>query len=385
MVLLQEILVILSIIASIFWWFQLLFAFIVNRRQEKNKTILPNLPKISVLIPVYNEPEERINATIQSVLNQKFIDFEVIVVDDGSLTPVKIDSNQIKIIRTENRGKRDAQITGIAACQYDWIATVDSDTHLEENAIAHLLTLAIKEKLDAATGSVFLSNEKTNLLTRMTACMYWFSFYQERASHSFFGSVMCCSGALSIYKKDIIIQHQEEYLNQRFFGHLCTAGDDRHLTNLFLLSGHRVGWSANAISYTHSPDKMLPFLKQQLRWIRSHISSFYYIGHRIKDWKFVFGIFTVKLIFRYFYMMLLYFSMIGASFVTMSLWPIMITLISLLVVTFVKTTIAIMHTRQLKMFNLMIYSLFTFFIFNAVVFYGILTPTKVGWLTRSKE
>lgn len=384
MIVLQEILIILSVFASAFWLFQLIFAYIVNRTQKKLEVL--KLPSVSVIIPAYNESQERMNQTINSVLTQKGVELEIIVVDDGSPSPVVIDAPNVKVVRLEkNQGKRNAQIVGIQHSKYDWIATVDSDTYLDEYAIAHLLNIIVVNKIEAATGSVFLSNEKTNLLTRMTACMYWFSFYQERASQSFFGSVMCCSGALSAYRKDIILANQKDYLTQQFFGHICTAGDDRHLTNLFLLSGHKVGWSANAKAWTHSPDKMFPFIKQQLRWIRSHISSFYYIGRRVKDWNFIFGILTIKLIFRYVYMLLLYFSMICSCFITMSIVPISIILASVLVVTVAKTIVAILYTYKTNMMYLMVYSLFTFFIFNLIVFYGILTPTKVGWLTRSKS
>ena len=39
--------------------------------------------KVSVILPVYNE-EEYISATIDSITNQNFTDFEVIIIDDGS-------------------------------------------------------------------------------------------------------------------------------------------------------------------------------------------------------------------------------------------------------------------------------------------------------------
>lgn len=381
--LLRDLLIILSVLASIFWWMQITFAYIENKKQLSIK-IEEDLPPISVIIPVFNENTERIKQTVDSVLKQRGVVFDVIIVDDGSIVPVNLKG--IKIVRTEkNNGKRSAQIIGMEYTKYDWIATVDSDTILAEDALANLLTMAKIKKLDSVTGSVFLSNENTNLLTKMTACMYWFSFYQERASQSFFGSVMCCSGALSIYKKNVVNMHKKEYLNQRFFGHLCTAGDDRHLTNLFLLSGHKVGWSANGKCWTHSPENMFPFLKQQLRWVRSHISSMYYIFSKIKKWNFIFSILTVKFVFRYTYLMLLYLSMLLSSFITLSFTPILITFISVFIVTLIKSVVVSFHSGRLKTFYLLAYTVFTFFVFNLVVFYGVFTPTKVGWLTRNKK
>ena len=64
------------------------------------------MPKISVIIPLYNK-EKTIKNTIESVLNQTFTDFEIIVVNDGStdrsLEIVKrINDSRIRIIDKDN-------------------------------------------------------------------------------------------------------------------------------------------------------------------------------------------------------------------------------------------------------------------------------------------
>ena len=77
----------------------------------------------SVVIPLYNK-EEYILRTVESVLSQSFVDFELIIVDDGSvdssLEVIKnISDSRIRIIQQANQGVGPARITGMAEAKYD--------------------------------------------------------------------------------------------------------------------------------------------------------------------------------------------------------------------------------------------------------------------------
>ena len=104
------------------------------------------MPKISVIITYYNA-EKYIARAIQSVLNQTYGDFELIIVDDGSSDRgVEIcqsfKDSRIKIIRQANRGAPGARNTGFRHAQCDYIALLDSDDlwspHKLDRHIAHL-------------------------------------------------------------------------------------------------------------------------------------------------------------------------------------------------------------------------------------------------------
>ncbi|MFW5674569.1 MAG: glycosyltransferase family 2 protein, partial [Rikenellaceae bacterium MAG02] len=87
----------------------------------------------SVVLPAYNTPPDILRRAIDSVLNQTYPYFELIIVDDGSepsLEPIVKEYTDERIIfiqHPENRGAGAAHNTGIKASKYDWIAFICHD------------------------------------------------------------------------------------------------------------------------------------------------------------------------------------------------------------------------------------------------------------------
>ena len=87
-------------------------------------------PHVSVIIPAYNQAKY-LGEAIQSVLSQTYLDYEIIVVDDGSTdnTPLVASQfgNNIRYIRQNNEGLGGARNTGIRNANGVYIALLDSD------------------------------------------------------------------------------------------------------------------------------------------------------------------------------------------------------------------------------------------------------------------
>lgn len=378
----QFFILLFGLLATVLWSFQIIFAFLEYRRQKK---VLPTpdfIPSVSIIVPVFNEQIGLLHRCMESLLRQEKCDLEIILVDDGSdIVYPDFSGDMVRHIRVNHGGKRHAQVAGFKLAKHSLIVTVDSDTVLNKDAIRNLCYAKHITKSHAATGSIFLLNENQNILTKMIACMYWFSFFQERASQSFFKTNTCCSGALSVYDKDIVLEHLHDYLNQTFLSIRCKAGDDRHLSNIFLLNNKKIVWVASAKAYTLSPSTIMQFVKQQVRWTVSHIQSMDYIVRNYKNLSFMFSVFTFRLIFKHSYQIFLYALMIQ-NFGTRCL---LITSASILSVTFAKSLIAFLYTREVKFVRMLAYTLYAFFVLNPIILFGIFIPKQSLWRISAKR
>ncbi len=91
---------------------------------------------ISIVIPLYNK-EQAIIQTLESVLNQKGVDFEVVIVDDGSTdrsytivqSYAKQDS-RIRLFKQENGGPGKARNMGIKHSKGNWLLLLDADDEI---------------------------------------------------------------------------------------------------------------------------------------------------------------------------------------------------------------------------------------------------------------
>lgn len=101
--------------------------------------------KVSIIIPVYNA-EKYVAECLNSIRNQSFQDYEVVVVNDGSrdgslkvcLEIAKMDS-RIAVFSTENRGVSQARNYGLKHAKAPWVMFLDSDDYLVEDCLERIV------------------------------------------------------------------------------------------------------------------------------------------------------------------------------------------------------------------------------------------------------
>ena len=151
------------------------------------------------------------------------------------------------------------------------IIFIDSDSFVKKDTAYELVKYFIHPEVSAVAGHAYVTNADTNFLTKMQDVRYYVAFKAYKSAEALFGSVMCCSGCCSAYRRSHLLEVLDPWLKQSFLGVTCTYGDDRSLTNFLLRKGYKTMFSPDAITYTAVPDTLQKFMKQQLRWKKSWV------------------------------------------------------------------------------------------------------------------
>lgn len=135
---------------------------------------MTNRPLISVIVPIY-KVEKYLNRCVDSILNQTFKDFELILVDDGSPdnSPAICDEYAAKydfihVIHKENGGLSSARNAGIdwatENSKSDYLLFVDSDDIIKKNLLQKTVKLAKKHNADIVCFGIEMTDENLNVL-----------------------------------------------------------------------------------------------------------------------------------------------------------------------------------------------------------------------------
>jgi glycosyltransferase involved in cell wall biosynthesis len=128
------------------------------------------IPKISIVVPVYNA-EKYLPACLDSIIKQTFTDFELLLVDDGSTDGSNAICQEyarrdfrIHILSKKNGGASSARNFGINKAQGEWITFIDSDDWVTDDFLEQMLNAASELDADAVFCNCFLV--KDNKITR---------------------------------------------------------------------------------------------------------------------------------------------------------------------------------------------------------------------------
>lgn len=142
----------------------------------------------SVVIPLYNK-ELSVRNTINSVLDQTFKEFEIVIVNDGSTDNSleivqQIKDDRIRIIDKANGGVSSARNRGIKEAKYEWIAFLDADDLWEGN---HLITISklIKRYPDINVFSTSYTYDKENIKSIEMQCEIIENYFLSALNNNF--------------------------------------------------------------------------------------------------------------------------------------------------------------------------------------------------------
>lgn len=349
-------------------------------------------PNVSFIIPCKNE-EKTIAKTVRKCFEAYYPKnkIEVIVINDGStddtidvLNKLKSKYDKLKIVDWKiNRGKRYAMAEGFRMAKGEIVIQLDSDSYIVPETFRNLIKLFRNNKVGAVSVHTDPENADENILTRMQAAYYFFSFRILKAAESTFLNVFCCSGCASAYRKKVIIPILDKWLSEKFLGLPVTWGDDRALTNWVLRKNYITIYTDQTKAYTLVPNKLRHFLKQQVRWKKGwfvnslFVSKFIYKKEPFVSTTYLFPLMLVTLITPFVASRALIYNPIFKGII-----PTFYILGVLLM-----ATIFIIYYRYIARENkywgyLFVWSAINLIFLSFILFYAILTIQNRKWGTR---
>ncbi len=277
---------------------------------------------ISILVPAYNE-ELTIEESLKSLLNLKYPDYEVIVVNDGSKDETlktiieafdlkRVDYYINKLIQTrpikavyknkfypkltlidkENGGKADSLNVGINFSKNDYVCGIDADSLIEADGLLKMMasvldhdsiTLALGGSIVPINGATVNHGyvEKYELpktpLTRFQSIEYIRAFNAGRLGFSKLKCFLIISGAFGLFEKRLLIE---------IGGYLTastmkkdTVGEDMELVVRITEKAceknldYRTEYIPMARCYTEVPNERKSLFSQRNRWQRGLIDT----------------------------------------------------------------------------------------------------------------
>lgn len=124
---------------------------------------------ISVIIPAYNA-SKTICTTLDSLVGQTRSDFEVLIIDDGSVDntyevcTLYTSEKKFRVIKQENKGVSAARNLGINNAKGDYILFMDADDFISKSAISEIYEHLEKNNSDIAFFNYYIKNKNEEIL-----------------------------------------------------------------------------------------------------------------------------------------------------------------------------------------------------------------------------
>jgi cellulose synthase/poly-beta-1,6-N-acetylglucosamine synthase-like glycosyltransferase len=224
---------------------------------------------MSIVVPTYQEDPEIFAAAIESWLAND-VEEVILVIDSSDKTCQEIARRYpVTVVITDVPGKRDALRKGWRAARTELVALVDSDTIWAPTVAAEVS----KPFADPRIGGVGTRQSvygSTGFLARITDMFLDHRYFDENASQSLLGkAVSCLSGRTAVYRRELLLEIEDDFMDETFWGVQSLSGDDKRLTTLILERGHLTYMQRTAEVWSTFPDRWRIFFRQRLRWARN--------------------------------------------------------------------------------------------------------------------
>ncbi|WP_202308541.1 poly-beta-1,6-N-acetyl-D-glucosamine synthase [Dryocola clanedunensis] len=275
---------ILWMVGGFYFWFHWERKWAWNRHAPVPPA-LKEEPLISILIPCYNE-EHNARETIEAALAQRYNNFEVIAINDGSSDDTLAVLNQLgaeyPIVRVihlaENQGKAMALRAGALAARSDYLVCIDGDVLLEPDTAAWLVAPLIEyPRVGAVTGNPRIRTRST-LIGRVQVGEFSSIIGLIKRTQRVYGKVFTVSGA--------IVSFNRKALAGVGFWNPDMITEDIDVSWRLQLQHWEIFYEPRALCWVKMPETLKGLWKQRLRWAQGGAEVFRENILRICSWEY---------------------------------------------------------------------------------------------------
>jgi peptidoglycan/xylan/chitin deacetylase (PgdA/CDA1 family)/glycosyltransferase involved in cell wall biosynthesis len=247
---------------------------LVRRRPDRG----PFAPPVSIIVPAFNEAVG-IEGAVRSLAASSYPDFEVIVVDDGSVDGTgevveRLDLPRVRVIRQPNAGKPAALNHGLEVAQHDVIVMVDADTIFEPETLGRLVEPLADSDVGAVSGNTKVGNRR-RLLGRWQHIEYVMGFNLDRRLYDVLQCMPTVPGAAGAFRRRALDD----------IGGIsgATLAEDTDTTLAVGRAGWRVVYAEDARAWTEAPSSLRQLWRQRFRWCYGTLQAVW--KHRAALWR----------------------------------------------------------------------------------------------------
>lgn len=205
-------------------------------------------PRVSVLLPCFNEGAH-VYDTIKSIIDSDYPPelVEIVAVDDCSaddsfayLKKAEAKFPNVRAVRNEvNSGKHYSLSKALSYATGEIVICIDSDCIFAKDAISEMTACFAEPGIGAIGGRVGISNPNENIITQCQTLVYYYSFQIVKMAQNWARNVSCISGCLFAVRRELFESIETKVKARNWNGIGVRDGEDRYMTHLLLLEGHK--------------------------------------------------------------------------------------------------------------------------------------------------
>ncbi len=246
----------------------ILFYLIWERRDGDMVEDMPrrsDLPPVSILIPCFNEAQN-IRETVEFLLQQKYPDFEILAINDGSrdrtlsiLRSLAKRHERVRVVNLHtNQGKAMALKAGALLARHEFLVCIDGDALLAPEACAWMVRHFLDNpRVGAVTGNPRIRT-RSSLLGKIQVGEFSAIVGLIKRAQRVYGRVFTVSGVIAAFRKSAL--HQVGYWSNDM------VTEDIDISWKLQIRGWDIRFEQNALCWVLMPETLNGLWKQRLRW-----------------------------------------------------------------------------------------------------------------------